>query len=83
MDTKRLAIGGTSSGGNLAACMAQRAGQEGIPLQFVALGVPVCDNTSSVETSASWEKLENAPGLPALKMLWCEYITCCAAKSGN
>ncbi|BEJ11148.1 hypothetical protein CspHIS471_0105700 [Cutaneotrichosporon sp. HIS471] len=70
MDSKRLAIGGSSSGGNLAACMAQTAEQEGIPLQFIALGVPVCDNTLSVETSDSWEKLENAPGLPALKMMW-------------
>lgn len=71
IDPKRIAVGGTSSGGNLAACVAIRAGTA-IPLQFVVLGVPVCDNTSSAETYPSWAEMENAPGLPAAKMMWCE-----------
>lgn len=71
IDPGRIAVGGTSSGGNLAACMAIRAGAA-IPLQFVVLGVPVCDNTASGETYPSWAKMENAPGLPAAKMLWCK-----------
>jgi len=73
VDPARLAIGGTSSGGNLAACVAQRAGQATppIPIQFAVLGVPVCDNTATAATHKSWGDLANAPGLPAPKMMWC------------
>ncbi|WVF73220.1 hypothetical protein IAT40_008039 [Kwoniella sp. CBS 6097] len=69
-DVSRFGIGGSSSGGNLAAAVSHRAGLEGIPVNFMVLGVPVCDNTATGETYKSWKVNQHCPGLPAPKMLW-------------
>lgn len=73
VDATRLGVGGMSSGGNLAACVALRAGAEGVKIRFAALGVPVCDNTTD-EVKVSWKEMDNAPGLPSSKMLWCKCL---------
>jgi len=41
VDPKRVSIGGTSAGGNLAAVLGQRAVEEGIQLKFQAIFLPV------------------------------------------
>ncbi|WWD03447.1 hypothetical protein V865_001499 [Kwoniella europaea PYCC6329] len=70
VDVGRFGIGGSSSGGNLAAFVSQRAGVQGIPIQFMVLGVPVCDNTATADTYKSWNVNRHCPGLPDAKMLW-------------
>lgn len=73
LDTTRLATGGSSAGGNLAAVVCQRAADRPeLGISFVAqlLSVPVTDNTASAETRASWRENEFVPALPPPKMLW-------------
>ncbi|OCF32255.1 hypothetical protein I316_06170 [Kwoniella heveanensis BCC8398] len=70
VDVGRFGIGGSSSGGNLAEAVSHRAGLEGIPVNFMVLGVPVCDNTATGETYKSWKVNQHCPGLPEPKMLW-------------
>ncbi|WRT70428.1 uncharacterized protein IL334_007426 [Kwoniella shivajii] len=70
VDVSNIGIGGSSSGANLAAFVSQRAGIKGIPVQFMVLGVPVCDNTATEETYKSWGINRHCPGLPSPKMLW-------------
>ncbi|OCF74159.1 hypothetical protein I204_04529 [Kwoniella mangroviensis CBS 8886] len=70
VDISRFGIGGSSSGGNLAAFVSQRAGVQGIPIQFMVLGVPVCDNTATADTYESRNVNRHCPGLPDAKMLW-------------
>lgn len=74
LDLDRLATGGSSAGGNLAAIMCQRAvarRQEGHPqFKLQLLSVPVADNTASAETMPSWRENEHSPALPAAKMMW-------------
>ncbi|KAI0177170.1 putative esterase [Pestalotiopsis sp. NC0098] len=43
LDLSRVAIGGASAGGHLAAVVAHMCRDEGIPLVLQLLGVPVCD----------------------------------------
>jgi acetyl esterase len=47
VDASRLAVGGDSAGGNLAALVAQRARDEGPPIRFQLLIYPVTDLTLS------------------------------------
>jgi triacylglycerol lipase len=76
LDLKRLAIGGSSAGGNLAAVMTQKALghstfiEKGIAFTYQILVVPVTDNTASVTSNATYASYEHTPALPAEKMLW-------------
>jgi acetyl esterase len=67
-DPSRLAVCGDSAGGNLAAGVALRARDEGLPLAFQALIYPCIDDRQSGYTSMS----ENAEGyfLSARDMVW-------------
>lgn len=73
IDTTKLATGGSSAGGNLAAVVCQRAADRpelGISFAAQLLSVPVADNTASPETKASWRENEFVPALPPPKMMW-------------
>ncbi|KAJ6508935.1 alpha/beta hydrolase fold-domain-containing protein [Mycena sanguinolenta] len=70
IDTTRVAVGGSSSGGNLAAILALKGAQASppIPLVFMLLIVPVTDNTASVENH--WAENALTPWLSPARMLW-------------
>ncbi|KAJ7134470.1 alpha/beta hydrolase fold-domain-containing protein [Mycena epipterygia] len=70
IDTTRVAVGGSSSGGNLAAILALKAAEASppIPLVFQLLIVPVTDNTASVENL--WAENQLTPWLSPARMLW-------------
>ncbi|KAI0003713.1 alpha/beta hydrolase fold-domain-containing protein [Russula compacta] len=74
VDTNRIAVGGTSSGGNLAAVLTHKAAQlfPPIPLTFQLLIVPVTNNTASASgvPHASWSENKHAPWLTPERMLW-------------
>ncbi|KAL3441515.1 alpha/beta hydrolase fold-domain-containing protein [Aspergillus insuetus] len=76
LDLNRLAIGGSSAGGNLAAVMTHKAIghsiflEKGIRFTYQILVVPVTDNTASVTTNTTYASYEHTPALPAKKMLW-------------
>ncbi|KAL7421101.1 hypothetical protein Q5752_003985 [Cryptotrichosporon argae] len=70
LDVARFGIGGSSSGGNLAAMVSHRAGLDGIKIDFMVLGVPVCDNTADAASYQSWDENRHCPGLPEGKMMW-------------
>ncbi|EQB51338.1 hypothetical protein CGLO_09134 [Colletotrichum gloeosporioides Cg-14] len=79
LDTSRIALSGSSAGGNLTTVLCQRATtRSDIPkIAVQLLSVPVADNTAAVESSApehaSWRENEFTPALPAEKMLWYRY----------
>ncbi|KAI8211029.1 AB hydrolase superfamily protein [Colletotrichum sp. SAR 10_86] len=79
LDTSRIALSGSSAGGNLTTVLCQRAAtRSDIPkIAVQLLSVPVADNTAVVESSApehaSWRENEFTPALPAEKMLWYRY----------
>ncbi|KDR66461.1 hypothetical protein GALMADRAFT_162062 [Galerina marginata CBS 339.88] len=66
----KVAVGGCSSGGNLATILALKAVESQLPINiiFQLLIVPVTDNTASVETS--WAENELTPWLSPGRMLW-------------
>ncbi|KAG6860689.1 hypothetical protein C0995_008602 [Termitomyces sp. Mi166 len=70
INTSTIAVGGSSSGGNLAAILALKAVERKppIPLKFQLLVVPVIDNTASVDNL--WAANQNAPWLSPNRMLW-------------
>ncbi|KAJ7175741.1 alpha/beta hydrolase fold-domain-containing protein [Mycena filopes] len=70
IDTTRIAVGGSSSGGNLSAILALKAAEVSppIPLVFQLLIVPVTDNTASVENL--WAENALTPWLSPERMLW-------------
>ncbi|KAI0076067.1 lipase/ esterase [Panus rudis PR-1116 ss-1] len=72
INPNKIAVGGSSSGGNLAAIVTHKAALLNIPLVFQVLIVPVVDNTASPsgEPYASWRDLANTPALPPEKMMW-------------
>lgn len=71
VDTSRMATGGSSAGGNLAAIMCQRAAARGSPsFSLQLLSVPVTDNTADISNNRSYSENQHAPSLPADKMLW-------------
>ncbi|KAL4870218.1 hypothetical protein BDV12DRAFT_166410 [Aspergillus spectabilis] len=72
INISKLATGGSSAGGNLAAIMTHKALTLSPPVKFLAqlLSVPVMDNTASVSNNDSYRSYEFVPALPALKMLW-------------
>lgn len=73
IDLSKVAIGGSSAGGNLAAIMCHKAlSAPTLAPKFVAqlLIVPVTDNTASPENNKSWKECEFTAALPAAKMVW-------------
>ncbi|KAH7926463.1 hypothetical protein BV22DRAFT_1032839 [Leucogyrophana mollusca] len=69
-----IAVGGSSSGGNLAAIIALKATQftPPIPITFQLLVVPVTDNTasSSGDPYPSWKECKDTPWLNVGRMMW-------------
>lgn len=73
LNGSKLAIGGSSAGGNLAAVMTQRAlSRKELHIEFKLqlLIVPVTDNTASIDSNPTYKAFEHAAGLSAMKMLW-------------
>ncbi|KDQ16753.1 hypothetical protein BOTBODRAFT_30666 [Botryobasidium botryosum FD-172 SS1] len=74
IDLSRLTVGGSSSGGNLAAILTHKAAlaHPPIPLVFQLLIVPVIDNTANSQNPiyASWSENAHAPSLTPAKMMW-------------
>ncbi|TVY27061.1 AB hydrolase superfamily protein [Lachnellula hyalina] len=72
ISSSKIAIGGSSAGGNLAAIMCHKAARLSNPIVFKTqlLIVPVTDNTASPTTNATYLSNENTAALPAVKMLW-------------
>ncbi|KAJ6619522.1 lipase/ esterase [Mycena sp. CBHHK59/15] len=70
IDTARIAVGGSSSGGNLAAILTLKAAEASppIPLVFQLLIVPVTDNTATVDNL--WAENALTPWLSPGRMLW-------------
>ncbi|KAI0734427.1 lipase/ esterase [Fomitopsis betulina] len=74
VDTSKIAVGGSSSGGNLAAVLAHKAVQAEppIPLIFQLLVVPVTDNTATTSgvPYKSWAENAITVQLTPGRMLW-------------
>ncbi|KAI0778246.1 alpha/beta hydrolase fold-domain-containing protein [Trametes elegans] len=74
INPSRIAVGGSSSGGNLAAIVAHKAAlsEPPIPLTFQLLVVPVTDNTASTtdDRYPSWKENANTVALVPAKMIW-------------
>jgi acetyl esterase/lipase len=73
LNLTKVAIGGSSAGGNLAAIMCHKALSSPFLVPKFStqlLIVPVTDNTASVASTISWKDNEFVPALPAAKMLW-------------
>ncbi|KAK2819421.1 hypothetical protein FQN49_007865, partial [Arthroderma sp. PD_2] len=71
IDTTRMAVAGSSAGGNLAAIMAHRSLARSMPaLKLQVLVVPVMDNTADTTNNATYRDYEHSPSLPAEKMQW-------------
>jgi acetyl esterase/lipase len=70
IDPSRIAVGGTSAGGNLAAVLSLKASALSPPVALRAqiLVVPVIDNTATVETI--WAANQHAPLLTPARMEW-------------
>lgn len=70
LDTTKMAIGGSSAGGNLAAIMTHKGLARGIGFTVQLLVVPVTDNTATVDTNKSYKAMKFTAALPAEKMIW-------------
>ncbi|KAL2810195.1 Alpha/Beta hydrolase protein [Aspergillus granulosus] len=72
VNISKIATGGSSAGGNLAAIITHKALTLSPPVKLLAqmLSVPVMDNTAMVSNNDSYRLYEFAPALPAAKMLW-------------
>ncbi|KZT02660.1 Alpha/beta hydrolase fold-3 [Laetiporus sulphureus 93-53] len=74
VDPNKLAVGGSSSGGNLAAVVALKAAaaEPPIPLVLQFLSVPAVDNTATTsgEPYKSWSENANTVQLSPGRMLW-------------
>lgn len=74
IDKNKIAIGGDSAGGNLAACVAQMAlDRQEINLCFQLLVYPVCDHTLS---TVSMQVFQDTPlwNAPSSKLMWDVYL---------
>lgn len=70
INPNRVAIGGSSAGGNIASVISHQYADSGLPpLALQMLLVPVTDNTACPETHLSWKENEFTPQLPAAKMM--------------
>jgi acetyl esterase len=67
VDPARLAVGGDSSGGNLAAAVALQARRAGLPLTLQALVYPVTDHRFD---TASYDEFADGYGLTGEGMRW-------------
>ncbi|KIX01105.1 uncharacterized protein Z518_10171 [Rhinocladiella mackenziei CBS 650.93] len=71
LNLSKVAIGGSSAGGNLAAIMTHKAlSYPNIAFSLQLLAVPVTDNTATVASNPTYKSSEFVPALPAEKMLW-------------
>ncbi|ODV77773.1 uncharacterized protein CANTADRAFT_55350 [Suhomyces tanzawaensis NRRL Y-17324] len=75
IDGDKVAVGGSSAGGNLAAIVCHKFVNsplsERLPsIKFQVLVVPVTDCTANTDNYESWKEYEFTPQLPAEKMLW-------------
>ncbi|EKD18946.1 alpha/beta hydrolase fold-3 domain-containing protein [Drepanopeziza brunnea f. sp. 'multigermtubi' MB_m1] len=73
LDLSKVAVGGSSAGGNLAAVICHRAlsAPSSVPkLRVKLLIVPVTDNTALPSNTPPWKENGFAPALPSLKILW-------------
>ncbi|KAI6366345.1 hypothetical protein MCOR25_005160 [Pyricularia grisea] len=73
LDLAKVAVGGSSAGGNLAAVVTHKALRHeafAAGFKFQLLVVPVMDNTASMETSPTYAEYEHTAALPVDKMLW-------------
>ncbi|KAL4915623.1 Alpha/Beta hydrolase protein [Aspergillus aurantiobrunneus] len=72
ININKMATGGSSAGGNLAAIITHKALTLSPPVKFLAqlLSVPVMDNTAMVSNNDSYRLYEFTPALPVAKMLW-------------
>lgn len=72
LNPSKLAIGGSSAGGNLAAIMCHKSASLPKPLPILTqlLIVPVTDNTASTSTNKTYLSNKFTAALPAEKMLW-------------
>ncbi|CAE6424770.1 unnamed protein product [Rhizoctonia solani] len=79
IDPLKIAVGGSSAGGNLSAVLTQRAVQRSppLPVRYQVLIVPVTDNTIQEDGSSllptyheSWVKWKNTTPLTPEKMMW-------------
>lgn len=72
LDPSKLAIGGSSAGGNLAAIMCHKSAAlpKTLPIFIQLLIVPVTDNTATPATNKTYSTAEFTAALPAEKMLW-------------
>jgi acetyl esterase len=66
-DPARIGVGGDSAGGNLAAVVARRARDRGLPLAFQLLAYPVTDHRFD---TASYDALAEGYGLTRETMRW-------------
>ncbi|KIK32770.1 hypothetical protein CY34DRAFT_18813 [Suillus luteus UH-Slu-Lm8-n1] len=73
-NVNKIAVGGSSSGGNLAAiaCLKAQELTPPIPIIFQLLLVPVTDNTATVtdERYPSWKECQNTVWLNEGRMMW-------------
>lgn len=72
VNISKMATGGSSAGGNLAAIMTHKALTLPTPVRFLAqlLSVPVTDNTATITNNEAYRLYEHTPALPAAKMYW-------------
>ncbi|KAI3604788.1 putative lipase from carbohydrate esterase family ce10 [Moniliophthora roreri] len=76
VDLNKIAVGGSSSGGNLAAILALKAAEPSFtpplpsPLVFQLLIVPVTDNTAIADPGGLWEENKLSPWLSPDRMNW-------------
>ncbi|KIK67689.1 hypothetical protein GYMLUDRAFT_36420 [Collybiopsis luxurians FD-317 M1] len=76
VDTSKIAVGGSSSGGNLAAILALKAAEPTFtpplpsPLVLQLLIVPVTDNTATDSPGGLWEENKHTPWLSPDRMNW-------------
>jgi acetyl esterase len=73
IDPARLAVGGDSSGGNLAAAVARRARDAGLPIAFQLLVYPVTDHRFD---SGSYDEFAQGYSLTreAMRWYWSQYL---------
>ncbi|KAF5392926.1 hypothetical protein D9757_001230 [Collybiopsis confluens] len=78
VNLSKIAVGGSSSGGNLATILALKAAEPNSPftpplpspLIFQLLIVPVIDNTATDGPGGSWEENKLSPWLSPARMKW-------------